>query len=347
MIKLRDKNTNCFLPHITRIDAPEGRYCGLKGRSNVLKLIGILIFVMAQVILFTSSSHAQPTIKIGFLVRDKNDEHIIETAERAIREVNEKRGDQGKKFELIVRSCDGPWGQTSKQTVALIYEDQVSIVVTALDGRNAHLAEQVTAKSHVLMLSTISSDPTLSRAYVPWYFRMVPDDKQQANALVKHIYGQNSSARVAMVALDDYDGKQSAKAFEIEVKSRRYPRPELLVDLKPDQIAEGLGNGNWDAIVLAGTSKYEETILAAIKNEHVYAFLNHSGFPRIRKHTTTIKNLYSPTLDYVYDGIMLAAEAIGRFGNDSEAIRKGFGNLKYNGKTGYVEFDNFGNRKMD
>ena len=70
----------------------------------------------------------------------------------------------------------------------MIYEDHVSLIVTALDGRNAHLAEQVTAKSHVVMLSTQSSDPTLSRAYVPWYFRMVPDDLQQSEIFVKEIY---------------------------------------------------------------------------------------------------------------------------------------------------------------
>jgi ABC-type branched-subunit amino acid transport system substrate-binding protein len=53
----------------------------------------------------------------------------------------------------------------------------------------------------------------------------------------------------------------------------------------------------------------------------------------------------SPTLAYVYDGIIMATEAIAKFGPDSEAIRAGFKNLEYNGITGKIEFGKLGNRE--
>ena len=132
---------------------------------------------------------------------------------------------------MIIKACDGPWGITSKQAVSLVYDEQVLILLTALDGRNAHLVEQVAAKSHVAMLSTLSSDPSLSRAYVPWYFRVLPDDKQQARALVHEIYANRGAKKVAIFALDSYDGRKSAEAFEALAKEKGYPKPQLIDDI--------------------------------------------------------------------------------------------------------------------
>ena len=193
------------------------RHCKEERRSRLPHAASVYVFKLL-LLLFTFpafTQNSQETIKIGFLIRDKGDLAILQTAQHAIDEANAKGGYKGQKFELAIKSCDGPWGVTSKQTVALIYDDQVPIVVTALDGRNAHLAEQVTAKSHVVMLSTLTSDPTLSRAYVPWYYRMVPDDKQQASALVDEIYIENKARDVAIKA--DYSSlRASAELFAMD-----------------------------------------------------------------------------------------------------------------------------------
>jgi ABC-type branched-subunit amino acid transport system substrate-binding protein len=49
---------------------------------------------------------------------------------------------------------------------------------------------------------------------------------------------------------------------------------------------------------------------------------------------------------YVYDGMMLACEAVQKLGPETEAIKKGFKDLKYTGITGKVEFGKLGNREM-
>lgn len=290
------------------------------------------------------SQHNEETIKIGFLIRDKNDIAIQQVAQSAVEQANNLGGYKGQDFELIIKSCDGPWGITSKQAVALIFEDQVPIIVTALDGRNAHLAEQVTAKSHVLMLSTLSSDPTLSRAYVPWYFRMVPDDKQQAESLIKEIYITNKAKQVAVISLDKYDGEKSVESFETEVKQKGFLPPKVFRDLEKDEFINKIDERSWDALVLAGTPNDGDKLTSLIKSNNTYSFLNFFSFMGPDEFFKNVSTSFSPSLDYVHDGISLAIESIQKFGPDAEAIRIGFKDLKYEGATGLVEFDKLGNR---
>ena len=339
----RNSNTKLNVILDQAPDLPDLCKIANRSRHSGLELLFLLIFLLS---LF-SPSFSQSTIKIGFLIRDNNDHAIKEAAELAINHANSEVDYKGQKFELVTQSCDGPWGMTSKKAVALIYEHQVPILVTALDGQNAHLAEQVAAKSHVAMLSTLSSDPTLSRAYVPWYCRMVPDDKQQASALVRKIYANNKSVKVLVVALDGYDGKQSAQYFYNIAQQGNYELPEILLDLKVDQIIRKLENEYWEAIVLAGNAQEMQDLYLTISDKNVYAFLNYFNFSQSTQQTSNIKTLFYPPVDYVYDGILIATEAVKRFGNDAEAIREGFKSMKLKGKTGLIEFDNLGNRKND
>ena len=319
--------------------------CKEAGRSrNIFRNICIS-FVFLLLFSFSAfSQHNEETIKIGFLIRDKNDITIQQVAQSAIEHANNLGGYKGQHFELIIKSCDGPWGITSKQAVALIFEDQVPIIVTALDGRNAHLAEQVTAKSHVVMLSTLSSDPTLSRAYVPWYFRMVPDDKQQAESLIREIYIANKAKQVAVISLDKYDGEKSVESFETEVKQKGFLPPEVFRDLDENELMNKIDKQSWDALVLAGTPNDGDNLTYLIKSYKTYAFLNFFSFLGSDEKLKNVKTSFSPSLDYIHDGISLAIESIQKFGPDAEAIRIGFKDLTYEGVTGLVEFDKLGNR---
>ena len=83
---------------------------------------------------------------------------------------------------------EGPWGTGSKQAVNLVFDEEVVAMLGSHDGRNAHLVEQVSAKSRVVFLSAWSGDPTLAQAFVPWFFNCVPNDLQQADVLIEEIY---------------------------------------------------------------------------------------------------------------------------------------------------------------
>lgn len=310
-------------------------------------------------------AYSQSTVKIGFLIRDKADLAITEAAELAIKKANEDGGYKGQDFELVIRSCDGPWGITSKQAVELIHEQEVPILVTALDGRNAHLAEQVVAKSHVVMLSTLSSDPTLSRAYVPWYYRLIPDDRQQSIELVADIYKAKNHRKVVVLALDNYDGKMSAEAFADAVQKQKLPVPEIVQVGSQNEILKALQRDEFQSAVLAGTAGFDLDVFPV--GQSVYAFLNCFNFVDandLPENATTIHVLSSeldsssnieksehifgsPSLVYVYDGISLAVEAIRKLGPDPNIIRAEFGDLTYEGITGIIKFDSMGNRKLE
>ena len=325
-----------------RIDeAVRTHLCKPVGRSNLYLLVIVLLSIS---FLTPIASFSQSTIKIGFLIRDKSDLAILQAAQEAIQEANSNGGHKGQPFELVTRSCDGPWGMTSKQAVALIYEDQVSILVTALDGRNAHLAEQVAAKSHVVMLSTLSSDPTLSRAYVPWYFRIVPDDKQQARVLVEEIYVNRKAKNVALFPFDSYDGRKSTEAFEQEVRAKGFPAPMVFIDF--EVLSKDL-NSAWDAVVFAGTPSDVAELISVNRLPDTFAFLNFFNFS---DEALQVKHVHTPfhqPNDYVFDGVSIAIESIKRFGPEPEKIRKGFRDLEYSGKTGSIRFDHLGNRLIE
>ncbi|MCK5701375.1 MAG: ABC transporter substrate-binding protein, partial [Cyclobacteriaceae bacterium] len=265
----------------------------------------------------------------------------------------------------------------SKQAVSLVYDEEVSLIVAALDGRNAHLAEQVAAKSHVVMLSTQSSDPTLSRAYVPWYFRIVPDDRQQAEVLVEEIYYKEKYTKVALVSLDNYDGKMSVESMVKKSEEKGLLKPEVFIGLEEHELLDKSTKNPWDAIVLSGMSKNISEIISKIKsasrNTKIYAFLNvfnsmenfkppHveniwyvSSFemhdPKWRSFKKAYQSKYgynpSPSLAFVYDGIMLSIEAIRKFGPDPEEIKISFKSTEFEGITGGIDFDKLGNREME
>ncbi len=120
-------------------------------------------------------------VKIGLLIPGPEALAAKHGAELAIREANEAGGNQT--YQLVVRSTDGPWGAGSKESVSMVFEDEVVAIMGSLDGRNAHLAEQVATKTRIVFLSSWATDMTLSKAFVPWYFRCLPNDHQQAVSL--------------------------------------------------------------------------------------------------------------------------------------------------------------------
>ncbi len=337
--------------------------------------LSVISFLFINNTGFPQNQNSKNTIKIGFLIRDNNDLAVKQSAELAIEHANARSGNQGKSFELITKSCDGPWGIGSKQAVSLVYNDGVSLIVAALDGRNAHLAEQVIAKSQVVMLSTLSSDPTLSRAYVPWYFRIVPHDRQQAKVLVQEIYLEQKFTKVALVSMDNYDGKMSAESMVIETEERGFEIPQTFNDTDFKELLKKSTQYQWDAIVLAGISKnvFEiiGDIIAANSKAKVYAFLNVFNFlnnyqnqdlenvvyisqlgiknSKWRNFEKSYQTKYGtspiPSLAFVYDGIMLSIEAIKKYGPDPDIIRKGFQFMEIEGLTGEIKFDKFGDRK--
>ncbi len=166
-------------------------------------------------------------IKIGLLIQDSSYISVVQGAELAVRNANSKGGLNGRRFLIVVRSMEGPWGTGSKQAVDLIFEEKVWALLGAHDGRNAHLVEQAATKSQVVFVSAWSGDPTLSQAFVPWFFNCVPNDRQQAGSLIEEIYNRRKIIQVAVVYGNDYDSKTALDNFLKQAKMSGKPEPVL------------------------------------------------------------------------------------------------------------------------
>ncbi len=327
------------------------------------------------------------TINIGLMIseyasKSELSRAAIQGAELAIMQANLSFGGyNGIPFNLVTRSCDGPWGIGSKETVNLIYEDSVCAIIASLNGRNAHLVEQVATKAHIVMLSSRATDPTLSQAFVPWYFRIVPNDIQQANTLVEKIVTKKNLNNITAISDNGYDGKLASDNFIKQIMNKGYCKPtQLLYDyLKPDfkTLLDQIENTGVQNIILFGkpeTAHYlmqkmnerklklnifsslsilgeEETLNKSLRyfENMVMISSNHWFTPEGKKFQKHYQNKYGyqagAIAAYAYDGANLIIEAILKNGVDRELIRDYLAKIKYQGVTGLIQFDDKGNRK--
>src|SRR5665647_3614894 len=75
----------------------------------------ITVIILTSGIAFTQDpSHPWQPVKIGLLIQDSSWTSAVHGAELAISKTNDNGGLNGQKFQLVVRSMEGPWGTGSK-----------------------------------------------------------------------------------------------------------------------------------------------------------------------------------------------------------------------------------------
>lgn len=318
---------------------------------------------------FVQARVQKDSLHIGLLIPELSSTSVIQAAQKAINEANLSGQDGDRPFKLIIRSTEGFWGAGSKESVSLVYEDQVSVIVGSLDGRNAHLAEQVAAKSHLVYLETRATDPTLSQAFVPWFFRIVPNDDQQARAIMDRIKSRGGG-RLAILNQDQYDTRYAVKSLT-KSAARDYGHPPLI--LNPDSAAlyhtdllVQLKQSQTGHLVIPYFSNSALELMGCIRKEipqiHMYgtlafcAGLKESDFARPELqgmeliHSYASGNRINQATDlyalYAYEGIKLILNSIKDAGSDREAIREHLSRVaSAYGVNGVLSFDTMGNRK--
>ena len=320
-------------------------------------------------------------IKIGFLIPDQNKLSAKHGAELAIKKANENGGYSGNPFQLIVRSTEGPWGAGSKESVNLVFEDEVLAIIGSLDGRNAHLVEQVAAKTKIAFLSTRATDMTLSQAFVPWFFRCVPNDRQQAISLIQGIIRSNKAENIATISTGDYDSKHAVDAFLKVVDSMNIAKPKQFFAESSGnnfyEILNEIENSDVTSIVLFGDYSFASKIVLAKKQRNmlqpIFGSLsvlynqkesdvsfdifddvivissNHwftdEGVAFQKEFEKTFGYKPSVAAAFAYDGVNIIIEAIKNAGPDRDKIIGRLAKIKYRGGvTGNIQFDVNGNR---
>jgi branched-chain amino acid transport system substrate-binding protein len=355
------------------------------GPVNILIYMALIFPVISfsakNYITYDQQDKQPQQVKIGILIPDIKSDAAVQGAELAIRLANDAGGFRGSPFRLAIRSMEGPWGTGSKQAINLIFEEKVWALLGSHDGRNAHLVEQASTKSTVVFVSAWSGDPTLSQAFVPWFFNCVPNDFQQAEVLFEHIYKTKKANKVAVVSDNNYDSEMALRNFLRIIKTENINVPEQYIydnykgklNLLADHIKE---NGTTTIILFCQPSSSVEVIKQLRKKqlslplygplfllnenelsaEELLYLCNNimipsdnwslSKYSLFRKEYIKAYNqVPGMVATYAFDATNILIEAIKIAGTpEREKIQTALENTDYEGVTGHILFDDKGNR---
>ncbi len=319
-------------------------------------------------------------IKIGLLVSNTRSVAAQNAAEMAIDQANEKEGNGGLHFQLVVRSMEGPWGTGSKEAVNLVFKEKVWAIMGSHNARNAHLVEQVISKTSVVFLSAWASDPTLSQAFIPWYFSCVPNDIQQADALIEEIYNKRKITKIAIVIDKGYDSNLTLKSLlkEIEIANEAVPKQLFYHSSNRDFkiLLDEIKESDIQGIVLIGqpsaSFRFIEQLRQRKMNQPVFgtlSLLGESEFDDLEllhydnvtlvtsgnwfdseqlSFQNEFQEIYgkrpSAVAAYAFDGMNLIIEAVKLSGLNREKIQEAMSKTHFKGVTGSIQFDEKGNR---
>ncbi len=312
---------------------------------------------------------SQEQIAIGLLLPDLSHTGIIEAAQLAIDQANVEPAYKDQEFKLVIRTAEGFWGAGSKESVSLVYEDQVRAIIGSLDGRNGHLAEQVATKSHLTYIETYATEPTLSQAFVPWFMRVVPNDNQQSLSILKQIE-KEGGGKIGILSKETYDTRYAVKSLTKAVAGETGMAPLVLdlgttINIQGDVI-EKILESNIDHLVLPFDTPYLKDLIKTLSVEKpdlkIYGTLHFSmGLENRKDSWDSYEGIYmvSPHFDrdkysalpnsqsaYMYDAVNLVINAIQQVGCEREAITEYISKSNYSkGITGSISFDELGNRQ--
>lgn len=349
----------------------------------------ILFILSAICILFIQDVYTQQNnsvttktkiIKVGLLIGDNKSVAAQNAAKMAIDKANEKEGISGLHFQLEVRFLDGLWGIGSKEVVDLIFKEKVWAILGSHDGRKAHLVEQIIAKTQVVFLSAWASDPTLSQAFVPWYFSCVPNGIQQADALIKEIYNKRKISKIAAISDKGYDSKLALQSFLKETKIANKIEPmQLFYDSSNNNfkiLLDEINEAGINGIILFGQPSASLRIIQQLRqekmNQPIFGTLSLLGENELYdvklSHYNNITLISSgnwlgsndlafqnefkkkygkmpnAVAAYAFDGMNLIIEAVKYSGFDRDKIQEAMSKIRYKGVTGSIQFDKKGNR---
>jgi branched-chain amino acid transport system substrate-binding protein len=319
-------------------------------------------------------------IKIGLLIPDKESVSAKNGAELAVLKANEKKEIHDPEFQLVVRTMDGAWGAGGNEAVRLIFEDNVTAVVCSHDGRNAHLVEQAATKSEVVMLSAWSGDPTLSQAFVPWFYNCVPNYILQADILVEEICQTRKIGRLTAIVDNAYDSKSAVTCFEKKIKETGSLISKQMIlngsDSELQELVSHLQKTKTEGIILFTRSNIAIKIINFLRknnlslpifaplfvlNENEIPGKDYSPFENVEfissEHWVNMQSRifrdefrkkfgYLPgnVAAFAYDGLQVLIAAIKKSGTGREEIQKALSEISFQGITGDFHFDSKGNR---
>jgi branched-chain amino acid transport system substrate-binding protein len=157
-------------------------------------------------------------IRLGFIApltgpHRGTGEALRQAAQMAVDDENRRPFLEGQKLSLQARDENGMWGRVSNAVVNLVLEERAAAIITTFNGAAAHLAEQISTKIGVPIL-TLASDKTTTEINLPWVFRIGSTDEQQVAAMARDIFVTRGLHHAVLVTEDEHDGRNARSEFE-------------------------------------------------------------------------------------------------------------------------------------
>jgi ABC-type branched-subunit amino acid transport system substrate-binding protein len=298
----------------------------------------------------------------------------------AVDQANRAGGYRGLPYRVVFLPDDGPWGRVAAQVIALIREHQVWAVIGGLDGERAHAAELVAAKLWAPVITPGAGDLTIDYANVPWVFRLMPDDRAQADLLVRAAR-ERGWRRLALLTEGTRDGRTAGERVAEAVHAAGL---SLSLHLEfsaadPGEVMVRLARTGPDAVIAWARPASGADLLLALRRAGVTTPLLvpapmvcqevaaagdslgevfgaapldlGSGEPRVVEFRRAFADRNgrepSPLAAYAYEAARVVIAAVERAGLNRARIRDELAATRMEGVTGMVTFDGLGGYRRD
>lgn len=301
----------------------------------------------------------------------------------AVKERNAKGGVRGKPVRLFSRDDKGTMSEAANGSVALIHDDRVLAILGTVHSGNTHVLARVALKCETPMLTSISTDPTITQHSIPWTFRCLVDDQPQGRAIAKYVFETKKYAKVCTMWFNNKYGRMGIQ--ELRNIARRLGHP-VLYDLSfnpgdtdfTSQLAKVKESGA-EALVLWGLYKEIAAIVRQAREMGItaeliggdgfvsQAFLDQAGpaaegvvatypydiddaAPHNRAFVAAFTAEYGHAPDsfgaHGYDAMNVLLAAVEKGGQNRARVRDALAaTTDFAGVTGPITFDNVGNDK--
>jgi branched-chain amino acid transport system substrate-binding protein len=327
-------------------------------------------------------------IKIGILiplqgVRKAEGQAILQAAQWAIEDESASPLPEGRRLALVARDETGLWGRASSELARLVVDDNAVALVTSTNGSAAHLAEQVGNRLGVPVLA-LSTDSSTTQINIPWFFRLAPDDAEQARVFAEDLYRRRGFERIALVTERDHDGRVGGEEFEKAAQRLQMPAPT--------RVEVDLARGDWDQVSAKIAESQPQAVILWIGPEAAARLLEHSeshlsGTPVYacrkalsepflslaaqdtggsiwlvapsgerstarrefsQRYRTRTGYAPSPAAAEAYDAVRLIAAGVRRAGPNRARLRDELVKVSaFSGASGIISFDGAGNNQAD
>ena len=188
-------------------------------------------------------------VRIGFYgpIEHNPDEvfglRMLHGAQLAIEEANAHGGYGGKPFRLMLhndydnwqakavygeeRPTDPTiWGSASNETVKMIYDDQDWAIFGSISSESTHIMLRMALRAEIPIVNSASTDPTIPETYIPWFFKVLQDDRVQSFTLARRIFTELGMKRRAILRVNNRYGRMGVPKFRDA--SRRLGHPVVI-----------------------------------------------------------------------------------------------------------------------